>query len=206
MRDRPLYTVAVRLDRLVYALFSRHADRPRHERDRERYRGAALAIDFETYLARVYGGSWLVGVGVGIGLLAVGLVFLPGIPAAFEQFVTAVIPGEDHPVPVSSTALFVAGVGIVGTAAKRLTIAVGVGYLRWRANARRAAIERTLPGAVRYLRLLAAGSGDKAAMLEQVAERSAYGETARSFERVLETAALAGSLDTGLRSVARRTP
>lgn len=45
-------------DRGLYALFSRHADSPRHDRDRRRYRGAGVGPSFDVFLARVYGLSW----------------------------------------------------------------------------------------------------------------------------------------------------
>lgn len=195
-----------RLDRAVYALFSRHAERPRHDRDRDRYRGSALSIGFETYLARTYGLSWLIGVAVGTAVLAFALVLTPSGPAATERFVSAAIPGEGGSVPVSGTTLVALGSVLLGGAGKRTTIALGGIYLRWRANARRAAIERSLPGAVRYLRALADGSEGRKVMLRKVAEQDAYGETAEAFGRVLKTAALTGSLDTGLRNVARETP
>jgi len=73
------------------------------------------------------------------------------------------------------------------------------GYLR-------SAIDRSLPGAVRYLRALASGSDDRREMLRKVADGDAYGETSRSFRRVLDTAALTGSVDEGLRRTARDTP
>ena len=65
--------LATAVDRGLYALFSRHADRSRHDRDRDRYRGAALDVGFDTYLARVYGASWLVGAGVAVVVLSVVL-------------------------------------------------------------------------------------------------------------------------------------
>jgi archaellum biogenesis protein FlaJ (TadC family) len=206
MSSRYLAAVAVRLDRTLYALFSRHADQPRHERDRDRYRGAALAAGFETFLARVYGLSWLVGIGTGGGVLAFGFAFAPTFPGAFERFVSAAVPGNVSLLPLSDASLLAVGALIVGGSMKRSTIASCMLYLRWRANARRVAIDRSLPGAVRYLRVLAEGSENTETMLRKVAEQDAYGETGEAFERVLETAALTGSLDTGLRTVARDTP
>jgi archaellum biogenesis protein FlaJ (TadC family) len=95
---------------------------------------------------------------------------------------------------------------LAGALARRGTLALAGTYLRWRAASRRTAIERTLPGAVRYLRALATGSDDGRTLLRQVAEADAYGETSASFRRVLNRAALTGSLDAGLRRVARDTP
>jgi archaellum biogenesis protein FlaJ (TadC family) len=206
MGSRYLRAAARRLDRSVYALFSRHADRPRHDRDRDRYRGAALSVGFETYLARVYAASWLVGIGAGAVALALGVAFSPIAADAIRRFVSAAVPGAVSARPLSDASLLLAGGALVGAVIKRATVALGTASLRWRASARRAAIERSLPGAVRYLRVLADGSENREAMLRTVAERDAYGGTGEAFERVLETAALTGSLDTGFRRVARDTP
>ncbi len=205
MRSR-LRAAASRLDRAVYALFSRHADRPGHERDRDRYRGAALTVSFGTYLARAYGVSWLVGIGVGAAVIALGVVLTPTVPDAFRWFVSAAVPGEAALPPVSDSMITGASGLLIGASTKRLTVGLSMAYLRWRVRARRAAIERSLPGAVRYLRVLADGSESRKAMLRKVAERDAYGGTSEAFGRVLETATLTGSLDTGLRNVARDTP
>jgi archaellum biogenesis protein FlaJ (TadC family) len=206
MGSRYLRAAARRLDRGVYALFSRHADRPRHERDRDRYRGAALSVGFETYLARIYGLSWLLGGTVGLAVPVLGSVLSPAFPDAFRWFLSAAMPGNGTLPPLSDASLLLAGGLVVGASAKRSTIVLGTTYLRWRARARRAAIERSLPGAVRYLRVLADGSENREGMIRTVADRDAYGGTAEAFDRVLETAALTGSLDTGLRRVARDTP
>jgi len=95
---------------------------------------------------------------------------------------------------------------VAGTVAKWLTVAAGGFYLRWLATARRSDIETTLPGAVRYLRVLASGSDDPRTMLERVATQGTYGETAAAFRRALNEATLTGSLDEGLERVARDTP
>jgi archaellum biogenesis protein FlaJ (TadC family) len=195
------------LDRGLYALFSRHADRPRHDRDRDRYRGAALRIGFDTYLARVYGASWLIGVGVACLALSVALALPSTTLSAVGRTVAAAVPGLDRAPPPAVPGLYTAVVALgAGGAGKFVTVRAGGVYLRWRASARRSAIERTLPGAVRYLRALADGSDDNHEMLRKVARQDAYGETSAAFERVLRKAALTGSLDAGLRGVARETP
>ena len=199
-------TVLGRLDRGVYALFARHADRPRHDRDRDRHRGAALSTDFETYLARSYGLSWLVAVAAGSLALLFGLVLVPTVPGTVTAFVSSVVPGEGATVPVSGRSLVFGAAMLVAASAKRIVMALSGAYLRWLAGARRAAIERSLPGAVRYLRTLANGSEGRRTMLRKVAERDAYDEAGTEFERVLETATVTGSLDAGLRTVARDTP
>ena len=195
------------LDRGLYALFSRHADRPRHDRDRDRYRGAALRIGFDTYLARVYGASWLIGVGVACLALSVALALPSTTLSAVGRTVAAAVPGLDRAPPPAVPGLYAAAIALgAGGAGKFVTVRAGGVYLRWRASARRSAIERTLPGAVRYLRALADGSDDNHEMLRKVARQDAYGETSAAFERVLRKAALTGSLDAGLRGVARETP
>lgn len=196
------------LDRGLYALFSRHADRTRHDRDRNRYRGAALDVGFDTYLARVYGLSWAAATGAG-WLVAVLVLVLPAETAgSIGRTLHAAVPAVNRialpAVPRPSVAI---AVGIlVGIFAKRGTVWVGSNYLRWRTETRRAGIKRTLPGAVRYLRVLADGSDDRHALLRKVATQDAYGATSTEFTRVLEKATLTGSLDAGLRSVARETP
>jgi archaellum biogenesis protein FlaJ (TadC family) len=196
------------VDRGLYAMFSRHADRARHDRDRDRYRGAALDVGFDTYLVRVYGASWLVAAGIGTAaalvMLALPAPALQGgwrtVLAAVPALPPRVAPGLPRSYAAAAAAL------LAGTVGKVLTVKTGSAYLKWRAEARRSAIERTLPGAVRYLRALADGSEDRHEMLRKVAEQDAYGETSAAFERVLEKAALTGSLDAGLRRVARETP
>ncbi len=197
------------LDRALYALFSRHADGARHERDRRVYRGTALGPDFDVYLARVYGLSWLaflaVAVGVGAVVTALPSGLLDGVAAFAREGLPLVerVPTGRVPRP---TAAVVAGL-VAGAVAKRTTVALGGRYLRWVASARASEIDRTLPGAVRYLRALSAGCDDRETMLRKVAEnRDAYGETAVEFRRALNDAALTGSVDEGLRLVARETP
>ena len=196
------------VDRGLYAMFSRHADRARHDRDRDRYRGAALDVGFDTYLVRVYGASWLVAAGIGTAaalvMLAIPAPALQGGWRTVLAAVPALPPGMAPGLPRSYAAA--AAALLVGAVGKVLTVKTGSAYLKWRAEARRSGIERTLPGAVRYLRALADGSEDRHEMLRKVAEQDAYGETSTAFERVLEKAALTGSLDAGLRRVARETP
>lgn len=206
MIERYVRALGAGLDRTVYALFSRHADRARHDRDRDRYRGAALSIGFDTYLARVYGLSWVVGICVGLVALGFATTLDPAVFEAFDGAVSTILPGDITAPSLPNLSIVVAAGALSGGAAKRGTIALGGAHLRWRVNARRAAIEQSLPGAVRYLRALADGSEGRRVMLRSVADRDAYGETATAFERVLERAALTGSLDTGLRNVARETP
>jgi archaellum biogenesis protein FlaJ (TadC family) len=196
-----------RTDRGLYALFSRHADSRAHQRDRDVYRGTDVGVDFETYLVRVYGVSWVVGVLVAVGVAVAGGLALPA-PArrSVVGTVLGAVPGVRPPPASATAALGTLAVGC-GLAGKRGVVWVGGRYLRWRARARRVAIERTLPGAVRYLRVLATGSDDRRTMLRKVADnRDAYGETAVAARRVLNKAALVGSLDEGLRIVARDTP
>lgn len=196
------------LDRALYALFARHADDSRHERDRRRYRGTDLRVDFDAYLARLYGLSWL------IGLLAAGAAFtaLLVVPdatlSAVASFLEAGVPfvGRVGGPAVPRTAAALSAAFVVGAGTKRGVLVTGGQFLRWRAAARRTEIERTLPGAVRYLHVLSSGSDGHRAMLRKVANTDAYGETAVSMRKALNTAALTGSVDEGLRRVARDTP
>ncbi|WP_303647807.1 type II secretion system F family protein [Haloarchaeobius amylolyticus] len=197
------------LDRLCYALFSRHADRRRHDADRTQYRATAIAVPFDLYVSRVYALSWLVGAlcaaAGGWLTLAVSDREVRTLVDFLAAGAPVVAPGVVPSLPPLVTAL---GIGLaVGVAGKWATRRLGGRYLRWVAAARRTDIERTLPGAVRYLRALSTGSDDQRAMLRKVAaNREAYGETAVAARTVLNKAALTGSLDAGLRLVARDTP
>lgn len=196
------------LDRGLYALFSRHADHARHARDRDRYRATALGISFDTYLSRIYGLSWIVAVSAGCLGAFVVFALPPDVFVAVGGTLRAAIPGVNRiTLPTIPRVHTVIAVGVVsGVIAKRVTIVGGSVYLRWVADVRRNAIEETLPGAVRYLWALADGCDDRQMMLRKVANQDAYGETSVAFERVLERAALTGSLDTGIGEIARETP
>ena len=184
-------------DRALYALFARQADRSRHDTDRKRYRASHLDVSFDVFLARVYGTSWLA-FAAAVALSTVG-VLLVGVSAP------ASVVGAS-PLPPALTTALVVGVP-VGLLAKHATVLAGGHYLGWRARSRRAGIESTLPGAVRYLSVLASGTTDERELLARVAARpEAYGEAATAFRSVLNTAELTGSVDRGLRVVARDTP
>ncbi len=196
------------VDRVLYALFAGRADRTRHDRTRERYRAADLDTSFEVYVARVHGLAWATAAVVGAAAgLTVAL--LPAeVVGAIGSFVGRGLPVvnraplPDLPRPVVA---LVASL-VTGLVARRSALWAGVAYLGWVAAARRADIESTLPGAVRYLRVLASGEHDQRAMLRRVAEQDAYGETAVAARRALNRARLTGSLDEGLERVASETP
>ncbi|RLM76389.1 type II secretion system F family protein [Halorubrum sp. Atlit-26R] len=204
------------LDRVCYALFARHASDRRHDADRKRYRGTALDTGFETYLARAYGLSWIVAAAVFLPALVVAAGAAPAVAAAVEaRFGAALLsagstaapaptPDSVGPLRTDHAALLVAVA--VALLAKRATVAAAGLGLRWVAATRRTDIERTLPGAVRYLDLLSSGSDGPRAMLRKAADGDAYGATATSLRKALNAARLAGSLDEGLRRVARDTP
>jgi len=195
------------LDRGLHALFARHAERPRHERHRTYFRGADLGIAFEAYLARVYGLSWVLGVAALAGATALVALVPAAALAAAARIVSSALPASVTPLPTVPQSALAVGAGVgCGLLVKRAVVAGGGLYLRWVAAARRSAIDRTLPGAVRYLRALATGGDDHRAMLRKVAERDAYGETAAALQRVLNRAAVSGSLDSALREAARDTP
>jgi archaellum biogenesis protein FlaJ (TadC family) len=196
------------LDRGLYALFSRHADRHSHDRDRRYYRAAGLTTSFDVYISRVYGLAW--GLGALAAVVAFGtLVLVPaGTVSAVLDFFRSGLPVVNRvpsvPIPRFYVALVVAVV--VGVTVRWLLVRAGGFYLRRAAALRREEIERTLPGAVRYLRVLASGSNDLRGMLTRVADQEAYGATADAVRAALNKAALTGSLDEGLSMVARDTP
>ncbi|PSP83835.1 hypothetical protein BRC96_08475 [Halobacteriales archaeon QS_6_64_34] len=196
------------VDRGLYALFAHHTDDDRHTTTRERYRAAHPETGFGLYLARVYGLAWLALVGTSLttGGLALAL------PAStFDRLVGAL--GQSIPVlnqlalpPVSRLALALVLSVAVGVGSRWLVLALGNHYLSWVARARAADIATTLPGAVRYLRVLASETHDRTEMLRAVAEQEAYGETAVEFRRALNRGTLTGSLDVGLEQIASETP
>lgn len=190
------------IDRALYALFARHASDRRHDADRKRYRGTALDTGFETYLSRVYGCSWLVALAVAAPTLLVATGAAPELLAAVE----ARVGGAASVASPSPEAVAVALAALAGVLAKRATVRLGGLHLRWLTVTRRTDIERTLPAAVRYLELLASGSDGPREMVAKTAASDAYGGTATSLRKALNAARLAGSLDEGLRRVARDTP
>ncbi|SDJ80620.1 Archaellum biogenesis protein FlaJ, TadC family [Halovenus aranensis] len=196
------------LDRGLYALFSRHADEQAHATDRQHYRAAGLETSFDLYIARVYGLAWTVGLLVATQLFVTTLLAPSGLTAAFLDVLGDGVPVLNEVRVPAVPRLYVGAVfgALVGVAGRWLVLRAGRLYLSRRAAARRAEIERTLPGAVRYLRVLASGSNDQREMLQQVAGQDAYGATADAFRRILNKAALTGNLDEGLTTVARDTP
>ncbi|MFH5798051.1 type II secretion system F family protein [Haladaptatus sp. CMAA 1911] len=197
------------LDRALYALFSRHADHRRHDRDRKRYRATDVNASFDVFLSRTYGLSWVVFLGTFAWVLVLTFAIPPGVLAKFVSFLHAGMPIiERVTVPhVPRAYAATAFAALCAAFGKRTTVWFGGLYLGWAASARRSNIEQTLPGAVRYLRALSSGSDDLLAMLRKVADREeSYGETAVAFRKVLNKTALTGSVDDGLRIVARDTP
>lgn len=191
------------IDRVLYALFARHADDHRHVRDRKRYRGTDLRLSFDVYLARVYGLSWLAALVVtlpGLGVVAAAGDSLGTLPNGFLPLAGVGLPAPSPTLVATVAALAVGGV------VKAAVVRLGGQYLRWLASARRSDIERTLPGAARYLHVLSSGGDGHRAMLRKVADTDPYGETAVSIRTVLNTASLTGSLHEGLRRIARDTP
>ena len=194
------------LDRVLYALFARHADDRRHVRDRKRYRGTDMRLSFDVFLARVYGLSWAVALAVTLPSVVVAVTLVDAAPVSVAG-VVGTLPLAQFGLPTPSTTVVMAVAGLaVGGLAKTATVRLGGGYLRWLANARRNDIERTLPGAARYLHVLSSGGDDHRTMLRKVADTEPYGETAVSIRKVLNTASLTGSLHEGLRRIARDTP
>ncbi|SNZ12637.1 Archaellum biogenesis protein FlaJ, TadC family [Natronoarchaeum philippinense] len=187
------------LDRSLYALFGRHADARRHDADRQSYRGTDVRASFDVYISRVYALSWIAFVGVFVTSLALAVSVVPTATGTGLSVASGLTPGVS---PVAAGSALVAA-----AASKRVTIWFGGRYLQWIASARQTDIDRTLPGAVRYLRVLSTGSDDRRAMLRKVAANTeAYGQTAVAFRKALNKATLTGSLSHGLQIVARDTP
>ncbi len=196
------------LDRGLYALFSRRADADAHERDRHSYRASGLSTSFDVYLARVYGLAWASAL-LALACTFTAVLLVPGgVVGRIVDFLSAGLPLLNRlTLPTVSrpyVALFAAIA--VGIFVRSLVVRAGGFYLRRAAAARRDEIGRTLPGAVRYLRVLATGTSDQRTMLRRVAAQDAYGATADSFRAALNKATLTGSLDEGLSMVARDTP
>ncbi|MFC7019930.1 MULTISPECIES: type II secretion system F family protein [Haloarcula] len=196
------------VDRGLYALFAHHADDGRHTATRDRYRAADPDTGFGLYVARLYGLAWLALV-AGIAGTATLAALAP--PAAVTRL--AAVVGESLPIlnrlplpTVPRAVLVLVASAAAGLCCRVVVFRLGDRYLSWVAAGRRADIAVTLPGAVRYLRVLASGTHDREAMLRAVARQDAYGETARAFRRALNRGALTGSLDEGLERVASETP
>ncbi|WP_135301957.1 type II secretion system F family protein [Haloarcula amylovorans] len=201
------YTLGL-FDRGLYALFAHHADDSRHTTTRERYRAAHPDTGFGIYIARIYGLAW---VALVVASLSTGTLALALPVGTFDRAVAVV--GQSLPV-LNRLALprvprLVLAIGLsllVGLGARWAAFSLGTRYLSWVAAARRADIAATLPGAVRYLRVLASGTHDRRELLRAVAEQEAYGETAVAFRRALNRGTLTGSIDAGLERVASETP
>ena len=196
------------LDSGLYALFSRHADSAAHDTDRRTYRAAGLSTSFDVYLSRVYGLAWLTAIGVSLLTVLASAVAPAGMASGALDLLARGLPVVNRlslpDVPRLYVSVLLAVV--LGAVARWLVLRAGSVYLRRAAATRRDAIGRTLPGAVRYLRVLASGTNDQREMLERVADQDAYGATADTFRAALNKAALTGSVDEGLSMVARETP
>lgn len=194
------------VDRALYTLFADNADAARHAGHREQYRGTDLRVAFDVYLARLYGLSWFVAVAVVVPTLLVALAAPESAYDGLAHLLASIVPTVGAAPRPPRLLVGVVVASAVGLAVRRLTVALGGRYLKWQAKARRADIERTLPGAARYLHALSSGADGPRAMLRKVAENDAYGETSVAARKALNTAALTGSLSEGLRRVARDTP
>ncbi|MFC7071809.1 type II secretion system F family protein [Halovenus rubra] len=195
-----------KVDKGLYALFSRHADEQAHTADRQRYRATGLETSFDLYIARIYGLAWATALLAVVGLFITTLLVPNTVTTRLLEFVRDGVPVVNQlPRPPR---FYIAAVlaSLTGAATRWLVIRAGRFYLGRVAAARKADIERTLPGAVRYLRVLASGSNDQREMLQRIASQNAYGATADSFQQVLNKAALTGNLNEGLTMVARDTP
>ncbi|SDY26519.1 type II secretion system F family protein [Halopenitus persicus] len=195
------------VDRGLHALFARHADAARHARDRDRYRATAIRTGFDVLLARMYGLSWAIGVVVAVPVVLLGRGLSPALLARLDAALAAGLPTDGVGLArLPPEWIVLAAAVLAGAVAKRGVVRGGGVYLRWIATARRTDIERTLPGAVRYLHALSSGSDTARGMIRKTAANEAYGETAVAFRAALNSARLTGSLDQALGRVARDTP
>ncbi|WP_233255074.1 type II secretion system F family protein [Halopenitus persicus] len=195
------------VDRGLHALFARHADAARHARDRDRYRATAIRTAFDVLLARIYGLSWAVGVAVAMPVVLIGRGLSPALLTRVDAALASGLPTDGIGLARLPPEWVVLGAAVLaGAVAKRGVVRGGGSYLRWIATARRTDIERTLPGAVRYLHALSSGSDTARGMIRKTAANEAYGETAVAFRAALNSARLTGSLDQALGRVARDTP
>ena len=192
------------VDDLLTLAFSRHATDPRHARMRQQFRATSGARRFEVFLARLYGLSW--------GLFVVGAVGTATLVTHLPPFVERMLLGTVTAVLSVDAGLASRAIGpgigvLAGLLVKWTTVRAGGRLLATRARRRRERIERTLPRTVRYMHVLASGTTDARTLFSRVADRErAFGETARSFQAVLGTATVTGSLDGAIGVVARDTP
>ena len=193
-----------KLDTALYRVFGRHVERRRNGVMQTRFRSVGTGLAFEEYVVRLYALSWVAFVAAattGGYLLADVLELLApiGVPGTQDLLGRSLTIGR--------TPLVLGGGLLLGGFARWSTFLASRGVLEYLARRRRTQIEHTLPGAVRYLHVLAAGTTDPRRLFEGVAdEAEIHGETARSFESILAIAELTGSFETGLRQVARDTP
>jgi Flp pilus assembly protein TadB len=202
-RDR-LRQVRDRVDLVAFRLFGRHVDSTRHERDRTRYAGLHRPVPFETYLIRLYALSWVLAVIVGI---AAGVALHATLPQGAVETVQELPILDGIPADWVLPLVALLGGGLAGLATRLLLRRLGSGFIGARYRRRRARIEETLPGAVRYLHVAATGTVDPRVLLERVASRPRiHGATARSFAAIRSRQRLGGSIDAAIRRVARDTP
>ncbi|MFB6266846.1 MAG: hypothetical protein ABEI31_04235 [Halodesulfurarchaeum sp.] len=193
----------VSLSALFHRAFARPADAERHVDDRNRFAACGIAVPFRTAVATVNGIAWAV-----FAAIILGGVF--GMPASGKAVIhrAAILSASGTGVPDTVLIPILHGlVTVLAGGLGRAAILRGARFaLQLQLRRRRIGIERTLPGAVRYLHVISAGTTDPASLLEGVVDRAdVHGETARSFERVLATAAVCGDLDTAIRRVARQS-
>ena len=219
------------VDALAGLLFRRHADSRRHQVDERRFRALHPTRSFETYIVRLYTISWILSAFVsGVvfvllepalakrsavaipaprAILAAGSAWAPpaGAGPGTETGTTAGTRGVDALAVLDPTAQAVLLAILAGAAVYILTHLIAKAGLAFLVGRRRAAIERTLPGAVRYLHVIASGTTDPRDLFEAVVEkRRIHGATADSFAAVNRHADLSGSVDAAIRQVARDTP
>ncbi|MDR5656725.1 type II secretion system F family protein [Halodesulfurarchaeum sp. HSR-GB] len=186
-----------RLGQFAFRLFGRHVDSARHERDRTRFRALGLSHSFETHLLGQYALSWLVALAAGATGALAARNFLRSV-----QFSAPAIDGSGAVLAGSlAVGLFVGGL------AKYLLRRGASLALEYLVRRRRTQIEHTLPGAVRYLHVTAAGTVDPARLFERIADNErVHGAMANSARRIRRRQQFTGSVESAIRREARDTP
>jgi flagellar protein FlaJ len=206
------------VDRAAYAIFASQAQKRRHDRDRRAFRGTNLTIGFDLFIARLYAVATSAAIFLS-GTISFVFLVLPDVVVSrlwhqSVDFATRFMPDGVNIEAISVVILtselrIIAALGsgaIIAAGMYTAVLYAGGRYLQWRITARRTDIDRTLPSAVRYLNVLASGSDTRHEMLRRVADTDAYGQTAVSIRKILNTATMTGNIDEGLRRVARDTP
>ncbi len=190
------------LDGIAYRAFSHQLETRARTTDRSRFRALGTSHPYETFRIRQYAIGWV---------LALAVAWMAGL-VGYDLLVGATSGGELDSIlrsaPAWQLATIAAGFGTVLGLMTRLTFDRLVSLaLRSLARRRRTRIQRTLPGAVRFLRVVATAAPDLRTLVEAVASREQiHGATARRFDAIRRRAALTGRYQAAVKAAARDTP